>query len=332
MKHDILSYLDKKHGVQNLDPASLVILPGLVVALNVVSKMAADMKKSVMTATPIYPPFMTSSFNQGSKLVTVPLIYNIDKRDYSLDLELMEKLIKRDLVGMFLLCNPHNPVGKVFSRKELQALADLCIRYNVIVCSDEIHCDLILNPDSCEHVSFLSISGAMERTIVLHAPSKTFNIAGLAAAFAVIPNATLRAKFKRECLGDVNVFGYIALKTAYEDRDGTLEVWKEELRNYLRINVDIVRSFVAQVDPLLKFEHRHDATYLIWIDARELKKQVDTNVQKWLEVNAKVGLNDGSLFGPAGVYDGYVRLNVGCSKATLEKALQQLDFAIRKLM
>lgn len=297
-----------------IDPEWIVWLPGLVSGLNVTCRAVGEKGDAVMTSTPVYPPFLTSPHNMGRELVAVPLLC----RDgtWEMDWDRMEKAVTPS-TRLFLLCHPHNPVGRVFRREELQRLADFCLRHKLVLCSDEIHCDLIL--DDLPHVPAASLNEEIAAsTITLMAPSKTFNVPGLGCAFALIPNEKLRTRFRRAALGivpQVNVFGYVGCEAAY--RHG--EPWRRELIAYLRGNRDRVEEFVRNELPGVKMTHI-EATYLAWLDVKELG--LDNPVAFFEE--AGVALSNGRFFDG----EGFVRLNFGCPRATLDEALSRIRRAI----
>jgi cystathionine beta-lyase len=295
-------------------PEWLVWLPGLVTGINVACRAVGDAGDGVVTATPVYPPFLTAPQLSGRELVTVPL--RQDDTGWHWDLDRLEHSLS-PRTRLLLLCSPHNPVGQVFRPEELADLVAICERHDLVICSDEIHGDLVLDP-ACRHVPTASISSiAQNRCITLMAPSKTFNIPGLGCSFAVVADAQLRRRFRRAMAGivpDVNVLGYTAAEAAY--RHGW--DWHRALVDYLRTNRDLVCEAVSRMPPLKT--HRPEATYLAWIDARGLN---DPDPAAFFE-SAGVGLSDGRDFGAAG----YVRLNFGCRRALLEDALARMRQAV----
>ena len=212
----VLSMLLTAYGWK-VDPEWLVWLPGLVTALNVVCRAAAADGEGVLTAVPVYPPFLSAPRLSGRLLTTVPLIR--EAGHWTLDFDRLESLIT-PLTRVFLFCNPHNPVGRVFNRDELTRLAMICARHDLTICADEIHCGLVLDPDKT-HVPIATLDPAIaQRTITLMSPSKTFNLPGLGCAFAIIPDRRLRQKFQQTMDGivpGVNLLGYVAALAAYRD-------------------------------------------------------------------------------------------------------------------
>lgn len=296
-------------------PDWLVWLPGLVTGLNVACRAVGEDGDQVLTTVPVYPPFLSAPGHFHRDLVTVPLTQR-DGR-WELDPERLEAAIT-PRTRLLLLCSPHNPVGRVFSHQELAALATICARHDLILCSDEIHAGLVLDTDKAHLPSAALDPELARRTITLMAPSKTFNIPGLGFSFAVIPDVALRRRFVDAMAGIVpyvNALGYTAALAAY--RDGG--PWQAALLAVLRANRDGVEQAVAAM-PGLTMAHV-EATYLAWIDTRPAG--LETPV-KFFE-QAGVGLSDGRDFAAPG----FVRLNFGCPRATLDKALRRMAQALQ---
>ncbi|MDF9833352.1 cystathionine beta-lyase [Ereboglobus sp. PH5-5] len=304
-------------------PEWIVWLPGLVCGLNVTAQAFADPGDQILCNTPIYPPFMTAATNSGRRSLAVPLALNSAARRWEIDFDAMERAVVagNGSVKIFLLCNPHNPVARVFRREELLRLAEFCLRHKIVLCSDEIHCDLVLDP-ALPHIPAATLAPEIAaRAITLMAPSKTYNIPGLCTSFAIISNPTLRATFQRAAAGivaEVNALGYAACAAAYRDS----EPWRQELLACLRGNRDRVREFVASELPGVTIEAPHEATYLAWLNVSALKLE---NPVAHFEKHG-VGLSDGADFGsPRGAH---VRLNFGCPRATLDEALRRMKAAL----
>jgi cystathionine beta-lyase len=301
-----------------IDPAWLVWLPGLVVGLNVTARAFADAGEEVLTLTPVYPPFMSAPKNAGRASTTVP--FGLGNGRWAIDWDALERAVTPK-TKMFFLCNPHNPLARVWRRDELARLADFCLRHNLVLCSDEIHCDLILDP-ALPHVPTATLSPEIAaRTVTLMAASKTYNVPGLGTAFAIIPDAALRARFVRATAGIVaepNNFGYVACEAAYRD----CEPWRQALLAYLRGNRDVILDFVARELPGVKIEAPIEATYLAWLNVEALGL---ADPIAHFEKHG-VGLSDGVPFGaPKG---SHVRLNFGCPRATLTEALRRMKAAL----
>lgn len=304
----VRDYLRGEHGLET-EKEDLLWFPGLVPALNAAARAFAKRGEGILSCTPVYPPFLSAPKFQERSLQTAMLRESED--GYRVDFEALEAAVTPD-TRVFFLCNPHNPVGRAFSREELEGLLRFCERHDLIVVADEIHCDLLLDGD--EHVAFLSLPGARERSIALYAPSKTYNLAGLACSYIVAPNAELRNRFARAARGlitEVNAMGYTACEAAYRSGGD----WLQALRALLRRNRDRVYAVVGEDLPKLRLRPMN-ATYLAWLDVRALGlEQPATHFEEH-----GVGLSDGALFGTPG----WLRLNFGCPPGILEEGLRRL--------
>lgn len=305
-----------------ISPEHIVFLPGLVAGLNVMCRAIGNTGDKVLVQTPVYPPFLTAPTNQARQLNIVtlsPRQVAVQQLHYELDLAAFKSALTPD-TALFLFCHPHNPVGRLWTAAELTQLAELCLANDVVICSDEIHCDLVL--DGRQHVPMASLSPDIaDKCITLMAPSKTFNIAGLGCSFAVIQNAQLRQQVKHAAAGivpEVNILGMVAAIAAYEHGDP----WLQDLLRYLARNRDYLQQFVQTQLPDLQATVP-EATYLSWLDCRALAQD---NPQQFLLQQARVALNDGVTFGAGG--EGFVRLNFGCPRSTLETALVRLKQAL----
>lgn len=310
----VLGHLDNEYGWR-VEAEWLVWLPGLVSGLNVTCR-AVD--GEVFTATPVYPPFLSAPRFSGRSLATAPLIQTEGRWgwDWSATAAAITPATR-----LFLLCHPHNPVGRAWEASELAEIGGFCKRHDLVVCSDEIHCDLLLEPGR-RHLPMAMLDAEIaRRSITLMAPSKTFNIPGLGCAFAVIPDAGLRRNFTRAMAGivpHVNVLGLVACEAALRD----CQDWRAALIDTLRRNRELVEAKVA-VLPGLSMSHV-EATYLAWIDARGLLGGKLENPQQHFEAHG-LGLSDGADFGAPG----WVRLNFGCTPATLAEGLQRLEQGVK---
>lgn len=309
----VVARLQAKYRWQ-VEPSWIVWLPGLVPALNVACRAFGNDWDEVLTFTPVYPPFLSAPELSRKKLKPIPL--RREKELYTFDIERFESQIS-SRSKLLLLCNPHNPVGRRYSRREIETVAQVAVKHNIIICSDEIHCDLVL--DGTEHVPVATLGKEISaNTITLMSASKTFNLPGLNCAFAIIPNERLRRTFiknRREVIPSTNALGYVASLAAYRD----CEDWRTELIDYLRGNRDIVQEFINEEIPRLSMDNVQ-ATYLAWIDARELGVP---DPALFFE-RAGVGLSDGRHFQA----EGFVRLNFGCPRATLSEALDRMKRAV----
>lgn len=305
----VQAHLSQEYGWA-VEPAWLVWLPGLVTGLHVATRAVGG---AAFTATPIYPPFLSAA----ERVVTAPL--RREATGWTWDLEAVEAAFTPE-TRLFMLCHPHNPVGRAWDEAELRALDALAERRGLVVCSDEIHCGLVLE-EGRRHLPYAALSpAAAARSITLMAPSKTFNLPGLGCAFAVVPDAALRARFRRAMHGivpHVNVLGLVACEAALRHAGA----WHADLLRYLRGNRDRVLEAVAAMPGLVTTPV--EATYLAWIDARGSRL---ARPQQDLEA-AGVGLSDGRDFGPGDAYQGFVRLNFGCTRAVLDEALRRMRAA-----
>jgi len=310
----IVERLADSHGWRP-DPSWFVWLPGLVSGLNIVSRAVGEPGDDILTGVPIYPPFLSAPGYSGRGCVRVPL--SCEDGLWRFPAEALEAAIT-PRSRLFLLCNPHNPVGRAWTAEELTALAEVCARHDLIICSDEIHSGLVLDPQR-HHVPMASLSPEIAaRTVTLMAASKTFNLPGLGTAFAIVPDPGLRRRIAHVMRGLVHrpmTIGMWATLAAY--RDG--EPWRRALVDYLRANRDLVERRLNAL-PGLRVTHA-EATYLSWIDCRD--SGIGDPV-RFFEA-AGVGLYDGADFGAPG----FLRLNFGCPRALLEVALGRMEAAIR---
>ena len=309
----VLEHLERDFGWEV--PAEwLVWLPGLVCGLNVLSRSVGAPGDEVITFTPIYPPFMSAPLLSQRSLVKVPL--RLSNGRWAMDPEALEQAIT-PRSRLLLLCNPHNPVGRAWSREELRQLAVVAERHDLIIGSDDIHAGLILDED-VRHIPIATLSPEIaRRTITLLAPSKSYNIPGLGCSFAVISDPELRRGFKAAAgriVPHVNLLGFTAAEAAY--RRG--ESWRQALLAYLRGNRDLVTEVVGAIPGL--YTTHVEATYLAWIDTRGAGI---ADPAKFFQ-GAGVGLSNGAEFDAPG----FVRLNFGCSRTLLVEALRRMKAAV----
>jgi cystathionine beta-lyase len=306
----VIEYMSRTHGLK-VERNWIVWMPGLVPALNTASRAYEKPGDAVMTNTPVYPPFLTAPEWQDKHLQAVPLVLNGDR--YTFDFAAMEAAVT-EKTKLFILCNPHNPVGRAWSREELEEVVDFCRRHELILISDEIHCDLILY-DDIPHHSILNVDDwAFDHSLTLMAPSKTFNVPGLSCSFIIIPNPALRLRFQRASRGmitEINCLGYVGCEAAY--RHG--EPWLKEVQEVIRSNYEHASSFIRERMPRIKLIPM-EATYLAWLDVRELGLK---QPEQYFEEHG-VGLSNGAYFGTPG----FLRLNIGCPRKMLDMALERM--------
>ncbi|MEZ4707718.1 MAG: PatB family C-S lyase [Caldilineaceae bacterium] len=311
-----------------VSPEQFKYIPGLVSGLNVVTRAVGELGDGVLVNTPVYMPFLAAPANQGRVLNVGEMARTLvndnghQRIRYEIDFDALEAAIT-PRTRLFILCNPHNPVGRAYTREELQQIGELCIKHDLILCSDEIHCDLLMG--NTRHISVASLSPEIaERTITLIAPSKTFNVPGLGCSAMIIQNKELRARVDQAAIGivpHVTVMGYVSALAAYADPE--CEEWRQQLLAYLTANRDFLTDYVDTHLPQVRTT-APEATYLAWLDLREAG--VEGNPQTFCLEQAKVAFNNGAAFGQGG--EGFVRLNYGCTRATLQEGLERLRHAL----
>ena len=306
----IISWMQKRFDWQ-IEREWIVPAYGVVPSINFSIEALTEPGDGVIVQTPIYPPFINSVHKHRRKFLENRLLYI--EGEYRIDFEDFEAKAKD--AKLFLLCSPHNPTGRVWDREELERLIVICRRYDVKIVSDEIHADIVY-----EKSHHIMASLAPERTILLTAPSKTFNIAGLNTSFAIIPDKRLRSVYHSEQrkagLGDGNPFGIEALIAAYSLADE----WLDNIKNYLKNNINFVTEFIMY-HKLAIIPVKTEATFLVWLDCQGLGFN-DKELQEFFTREARLGLNNGSSFGEAG--SGFMRLNIGTSLEVLEEAMFRL--------
>ncbi len=298
----------------------IVWLPGLVTGLNLFCRAFSGQSEEVIVQTPVYPPLHLAPAANHLRPAYSPLVQD-DAGKYLMDFADLRSKMERGARTM-ILCNPHNPVGRVFTRDELQQLAALCLEYDALLCSDEIHCDLLLNGNRHTPVASLSPEVA-DCTITLMAPSKTFNIAGLGCSVAIVPNQQLRQELQRASWGivpHVNILGFTAAEAAYQYG----KPWLEEALRTLEDNHSVLLAFVKEKLPGIRI-HPVEGTYLAWLDCRSLGLE---NPQQFFLEKCRVALNDGADFGEPG--KGFVRLNFACPQTILIQALSKMETGLRE--
>lgn len=318
----LASWLARRHQ-WIVDRDWITFSPAVVPALNMAVLAYTQPGDKIITQPPVYFPFFTAVTDHKRTLVYNNLI--IQDGRLCMDFENLEALAK-DGAKMLILSNPHNPGGSVWTKDELKRMAEICLKYNILILSDEIHCDLIYKP--FKHIPVASLSKEISMlTITTVAPSKTFNLSGLSTASVIIENEHLRKKFNAQVdhlhINWGNLFGNLASEEAYLHGD----TYVDELMDYLAGNIKTLESFVAENLPKIKVI-RPESTFLVWLDCREMDMS-DEDLNKFFLHKAKVGLNPGVMFGPGG--EGYMRMNIGCPRATLLQGLTQIKEAFNLL-
>ena len=314
----VVERLQRLYGWQ-VEPESLVFVPGVVSGFNLACQALCEPGDGLLIQTPVYGPILAASEHARMQRQAMELTRD-DGGCYTIDLDLMERTTDGS-TRMFLFCNPHNPVGRVFTREELEGMAAICERHDLLICSDEIHAELLFGAN--RHIPIASLSEELaRRTVTLLAPSKTFNIAGLHCSVAVIPDADMRQRFqaaRRGIMPGVTIFGYVAALAAY--RDG--QPWLDAMLDYLECNRDLVTTYVNEELPGLR-TWSPEGTYLSWIDCRAA--ELPPSPEAFFLHEAQVALNPGTDFGPTGA--GFVRLNFACCREVLQEALERMRAAM----
>lgn len=292
---------------------------GVVPSMNFVIEAYTKKGDAIIIQSPVYPPFASSVKHRKRKLLDNTLVYKNGK--YKIDFKDLETKARE--AKLFLLCSPHNPTGRVWDKEELEKMIEICIANDVIIVSDEIHADVVYKK---VHHILGSFEKVQKRCVILNAPSKTFNIAGLNTSYAIIPDEKLRRKYtveqNRSGISNGNPFGIEALMSAYEEG----EAWLEALKVYLSANIEYVNAFI-KIHKLPIRTVQTEATFLIWLDCNKMGLTHEKLVEFFVH-EAKLGLNDGKSFGRTG--DGFMRLNVGTSKEVLEEAMHKLLVAYKE--
>ncbi len=316
-----LDRLQTRYGWR-VSPEAILVIPGVIPGFNLAARALTAPGDGLLLQTPVYPPIGRVPGNVGLTSDEMELELQPDGR-YAIDFERFEAAIG-ERTRMFLLCNPHNPVGRVFRRDELERMAEVCLQRGLLICADEVHCELTFSRQ--QHVPIASLDAEIAaRTITLMAPSKSFNLPGLKCAVAIIPNASLREKFvaaQLDLVRAVNVLGYTAALAAY--RDG--QPWLDALLRYLEANRDFVVEYARSKLPGVRAASP-EATYLAWLDCREADLP-DSDPYTFFLDKARVALNDGKTFGRGGA--GFVRLNFACPRATLAEGLDRMRHALER--
>ena len=318
----IVNWLDNRFSWK-INQEWLMFSPAVITSISLLIQNLTQKNDKIMIQEPVYSPFHSIVESNERSLVISPLV-KLDDGSYVMDYEDIEAKIKD--VKIFILCNPHNPVGRVWTREELTRLGEICLKHNVLVISDEIHSDIILK--NHKHTPFASISKEFrENTITCMAPTKTFNLAGLQSSFLVISNPyyyeVMDKAFSRLDIKRNNAFSLVATEAAYNYG----EDWLYELIKYIEDNVDFAIDYIKNHIPQLKVK-KPEGTYLLWVDFSNLN--VDKKDLKNALINkGRIALSDGSSFGIGG--DGYYRINLACPRSMVLEGLKRIEFAIKSL-
>lgn len=313
-----------RHYGWQVEPKWLVKTPGIVFALAMAVKAFTEAGDGVLIQQPVYYPFSEVIVDNERKVVSNTLVQE-ESGKYKMDFDDLEEKIVKEKIKLFFLCNPHNPVGRVWTVEELTRLGDICYKHKVIVVSDEIHADFVFNG---KHHVFANLKEEYkEISIVATSPSKTFNIAGLQLSNIFIPNPELKSRFKKQInaagYSQLNVMGLVAAKAAYEHGDE----WYGAMHKYVSENIAYTKQFLEEKLPGIKLVE-NEGTYLLWLDFRELNLS-EKALEDLIIDKAKLWLDSGRIFGTAG--KGFQRINVACQRKTLTEALTRLERAVKRL-
>ena len=321
-KRAVASWYRERHGFETKDEW-ITVVPGIVYAIAVAVRAFTEPGESVLIQEPVYYPFSETVELNHRKLVNNQLVNK--NGHYEIDFEDFEKKIVDEKVKLFLLCSPHNPVGRVWTKEELTKIADICLKHDVTIFADEIHSDFVY--EGYKHTSFMTLDDKYKEKLILGtSPSKTFNIAGLQIANIIIPNSTLKDKFDLENgaggYSQCNVLGLVATKACYEKG----KQWLDELIDYLEGNIDYVRNLIKEKLPKVKFTEP-EGTYLVWLDFSEVTDNY-RDLRNLIENEAKLWLDGGVIFGRETAL--FERINIASPRSIIEKAMEQLYEAYEK--
>lgn len=323
--YNALSNWYLKHFNYQVKKENTFTTPGVVYALSIAIKAFTNVKDKVLINKPVYPPFFNTVLVNDREVVDVPLLY--ENNTYKLDFENIEKIIKQENIKLYILCSPHNPVGRVWTKEELIKLGDICYKNNCIIIADEIHSDFTF-PNVKHHMFNTLGEKYKEISVVCTAPSKTFNIAGLQVSNIFIENENLKKKFEHElektCYHELNCLGVEATVAAYKYG----EIWLDEVKKYIYSNYLFVKEFIKERMPLVKLIDA-EGTYLLWLDFTELVDKTKCDLNLVLN-EANIKLNPGEMFGEG--YDNFQRINIATSRILIRKGLERLEEVIKKII
>jgi len=315
----LINWISDKHG-WHIEKDWIIFSPGIVPAVNIAVMAYTQPGDKVIVQPPVYFPFFSAVQDNGRQLVYNQL--NLENGRYAMDFDDLENKIDHR-TRMIVISNPHNPGGSVWTKEELTRLGEICIKNNVLLISDEIHSDLVISP--LQHTVAANISENIAKvTISMMAPSKTFNLAGMATSSVIISNPQLRSAFQvmldRVHVGMGNLFGMVASEAAYTHGKD----WLDQMLKYVKGNLDFLEDYLKSYIPQVGMI-RPEATYLVWLDFRELGLNKE-ELKKFILKKAKLGLNDGPVFGPGG--EGFQRMNVACPRSIVVEAMERLKRAV----
>lgn len=317
----VAGWVERRHG-WTIDKSWICWSPGVIPALTACVQTYTEPGDRIIIQPPVYPPFFKVVQEHGRELVQNPLRFENGR--YEMDFGLLEWQFRETGAKMFILCSPHNPVGRVWTRTELERLEAICADHDAVIVSDEIHADLVFRPNTHTPLASLS-SRAAERTVVCFAPSKTFNMAGLQAGYIVIPDKERREAFNKAIAkahhSMSGVFAITASESAYREGDE----WLDQCLAYIRANMDYAIEYMKQQLPEIE-PVDPEGTYLLWLDCRSLGLDAKS-LQQFMIKEARVAFNEGAGFGEEGA--GFMRMNVACRRATLEEALRRIHEAVK---
>ena len=321
--YDVFIDWNKRRNQWDINREWICYTPGIVPAVNYIVQAFCHTGDKVIIQNPVYYPFAQAIVNNGAQVVTNPL--KREGNQYVMDYEDFEAKAKDPRVKLFILCSPHNPIGRVWRKEELEKIGEICLANDVLVVSDEIHSDLIMS--GYKHVPFASLSEAFsEHSITCMAPSKTFNIAGLQVSNIIIPNTKIRMAYQtileNNAIRHPNTFGIVAQKAAYSKG----EAWLTEVLKYIEANMDYIEDFVKSRLPEITFT-KPEATYLAWLDFSGLGMTPEA-LENWMQTEVKLALDEGYIFGEGG--EGYERINAACPRSILKEALERIEKAVIK--
>lgn len=324
LQETVAARMERLHNWK-VKPETALTVTGIVGGFSVAARAFCSPKKGVAIQTPVYNEFHEVKDNVGVPQADIPLVKSVKGNIlcYEIDWDVFEKQVKK--ARMFLLCNPHNPLGIIFSRKELIRMAEICIKHKVLIVSDEIHSELLLGENKFMPMAKIS-SEIAKHTITLIAPSKTFNVPGLFCGFAIIPNKELREPFEKEMKRLSLHVGSMGLHAANTAFSGQCDGWLKDLRRYLTANRDFLVDYVTEYMPNVRTTIPN-ATYLGWLDFTQTG--IEGSPYNFFLKNAKVALSDGKIFGREG--EGHVRINFGTSRALLKQGLDQMKKALNSI-